>query len=98
MRARAMGREPALIVGRTAEVGYLEQCLETALTGERQVIFVSGEPGIGKTTIVDTFLGGLRNRELGSSPPPLPLNPSSQIPVPRVRAGRGQCIEQYGAG
>ena len=44
------------VVGRAAEVGYLEQCLETALQGERQVVFVSGEPGIGKTTIVESFL------------------------------------------
>ena len=44
------------IVGRTREITYLEQCLETALTGERQVVFVSGEPGIGKTTIVESFL------------------------------------------
>jgi ABC-type cobalamin/Fe3+-siderophores transport system ATPase subunit len=26
------------------------------LAGERQVVFVTGEPGIGKTTLVDTFL------------------------------------------
>lgn len=44
------------IVGRAAEVAYLEHCLAAALSGERQVVFVSGEPGIGKTTIVETFL------------------------------------------
>jgi predicted ATPase len=87
-----------LVVGRTAEVGYLEQCLETALTGERQVVFLSGALGIGKTTIVDAFLGRLRNWELGSSAPPPPPPPSSHIPVPEVWMGRGQCIEQYGAG
>lgn len=51
-----------LIVGRAAEVEYLEQCLEAALGGERQVVFVSGEPGIGKTTIVESFLERLRLR------------------------------------
>jgi predicted ATPase len=30
--------------------------LEKALNGERQVVFVTGEPGIGKTALVDTFL------------------------------------------
>jgi hypothetical protein len=50
-----IAREAKPIVVRTADIAYLEQCLETALTGERQVVFVSGEPGIGKTTIVDTF-------------------------------------------
>jgi predicted ATPase len=28
--------------------------LERALGGERQLVFVTGEPGIGKTTIVNT--------------------------------------------
>ena len=51
-----------LVIGRAAEVAYLEQCLEAALGGKRQVVFVSGEPGIGKTTIVDTFLRGLESR------------------------------------
>ena len=50
-----MASEVKPIVGRAAEIAYLEQCLETALTGERQVVFVSGEPGIGKTTIIDAF-------------------------------------------
>ena len=44
------------IVGRTAEVKHLEQSLEAALQGQRQIIFVTGEPGIGKTTLVDAFL------------------------------------------
>jgi predicted ATPase len=53
---------PGRVVGRAAEVGYLEQCLEAALRGERQVVFVSGEPGIGKTTVVDTFLERVNTR------------------------------------
>jgi hypothetical protein len=30
--------------------------LEQALTDERRIVFISGEPGIGKTTLVDAFL------------------------------------------
>ena len=66
-------RQTQLVVGRAAEVAYLEQCLEAALGGERQVVFVSGEPGIGKTTIVNAFLQqiiGAGNWELGSGPHP----------------------------
>lgn len=59
--AKANGRASS-IVGRAAEVGYLKQCLEAALRGERQVVFVTGEPGIGKTTVVDTFLEQVRDR------------------------------------
>src|SRR5213593_4550280 len=47
------------IVGREAEVGQLHQWLEKALAGERQLVFVTGEPGIGKTTVVDAFLQSL---------------------------------------
>ena len=35
---------------------------ETALRGERQVVFVTGEAGIGKTTLVDAFLAQIRDR------------------------------------
>ena len=35
-------------VGRAAELEQLEHQLELALAGQRQVAFVTGEPGIGK--------------------------------------------------
>src|SRR5262249_60877030 len=43
------------IVGREADLARLVGCLDKALEGERQVVFVSGEPGIGKTTLLDAF-------------------------------------------
>jgi DNA-binding winged helix-turn-helix (wHTH) protein/tetratricopeptide (TPR) repeat protein len=43
-------------VGRQAEFSELHGWLERALAGERQIGFVTGEPGIGKTTLVDEFL------------------------------------------
>jgi len=36
-------------VGRESEIAQLHKWLEKALNGERQIIFVTGEPGIGKT-------------------------------------------------
>ena len=51
------------IVGREVDLGQLEECLDTALGGERQIVFVSGEPGIGKTTLVDTFVASVSSRE-----------------------------------
>ena len=47
------------IVGREAEITQLHRWLEAALAGERQLVFVTGEPGIGKTTVVDAFLQSL---------------------------------------
>jgi len=45
--------------GREAELRQLHKWLEKALSGERQLVFVTGEPGIGKTTVVDAFLQSL---------------------------------------
>ena len=47
------------MVGREAELERLHGWFEKALSGERQLVFVTGEPGIGKTTIVEAFLGRL---------------------------------------
>jgi DNA-binding winged helix-turn-helix (wHTH) protein/tetratricopeptide (TPR) repeat protein len=44
------------VVGRAAELKRLHKLLDRALAGERQLAFVSGESGIGKTTLVRTFL------------------------------------------
>jgi DNA-binding winged helix-turn-helix (wHTH) protein len=44
------------LVGRETELSQLHRWLETALEGQRQIVFVTGEPGIGKTTLVNTFL------------------------------------------
>lgn len=41
---------------RAAELQHLHGWLERALSGERHLIFVTGEPGIGKTTLVEAFL------------------------------------------
>jgi DNA-binding winged helix-turn-helix (wHTH) protein/tetratricopeptide (TPR) repeat protein len=45
-----------LVVGRTAELSALRAAFERAHDGHRQLCFVTGEPGIGKTTLVDAFL------------------------------------------
>src|SRR5262249_55590101 len=47
------------IVGRDGEVGRLVEWFTRAQGGERQVVFVTGEAGIGKTSVVETFLAGL---------------------------------------
>jgi hypothetical protein len=43
-------------VGREAELAQLDYWLQQALSGTRQVVFVTGEAGLGKTTLVETFL------------------------------------------
>jgi DNA-binding winged helix-turn-helix (wHTH) protein/predicted ATPase len=44
------------LVGRDGEFARLEALLQRAVQGERQVVFVTGEPGIGKTALADAFL------------------------------------------
>jgi DNA-binding winged helix-turn-helix (wHTH) protein/tetratricopeptide (TPR) repeat protein len=72
----ALTSQPAIPVERTPFVGRastmeeLERHWQRALAGERQLVFVCGEAGIGKTALVDTFFehvatkgtGGLRAR------------------------------------
>jgi predicted ATPase/DNA-binding winged helix-turn-helix (wHTH) protein len=55
---------PVPPVGREAELTRLHAWLATALRGVRQVGFVTGEAGLGKTTLVEAFAA-----ELGSQGP-----------------------------
>jgi DNA-binding winged helix-turn-helix (wHTH) protein/tetratricopeptide (TPR) repeat protein len=43
------------IVGREASMVQLDGYLTQALKGQRQIIFITGEAGVGKTTLVDEF-------------------------------------------
>src|SRR5262245_60333267 len=73
------------IVGREPDLAQLHGWLEKALHGERQLVFVTGEPGIGKTSLVEAFLQTLDARRRRT------------LDV-RVWIGRGQCVEHYGVG
>ncbi len=44
------------ILGRQSALAQLRSWLEKSLLGDRQVVFITGEPGIGKTTLVEAFL------------------------------------------
>lgn len=43
------------IVNREAEIAQLRAQLELAAAGQRQLVFITGEAGIGKTALVDAF-------------------------------------------
>jgi DNA-binding winged helix-turn-helix (wHTH) protein/tetratricopeptide (TPR) repeat protein len=47
------------IVGRGAALAQLDDAMGAARDERRQIVFVTGEAGIGKTTLVDAFLDGL---------------------------------------
>ena len=44
------------LVGRETALAQMQGWLRRAMGGERQVVFVTGEAGIGKTTLVEAFL------------------------------------------
>ena len=44
------------VVGRDSVLAHLEDRLTHALAGQRQLVFLSGEAGIGKTAVLDAFL------------------------------------------
>ena len=46
------GTRSAGVLGREGELASMSRWLERARQGDRQVVFVTGEPGIGKTTLV----------------------------------------------
>jgi DNA-binding winged helix-turn-helix (wHTH) protein/tetratricopeptide (TPR) repeat protein len=50
------GSRRTWFVGREAELAQMQGWLQAALRGDRQVVFVTGEPGIGKTAVVEAFL------------------------------------------
>ena len=52
----AAAKEIKTIVGRDAALRRLEDAFKAAIQGRRQIVFITGEAGIGKTALVDVFL------------------------------------------
>jgi predicted ATPase len=46
---------PSTVVGREAVLAQLDDRLARTCDGQRQLVFLSGEAGIGKTTVLDAF-------------------------------------------
>ena len=55
-RGGADVRSPRTLVGRAAEMVELKARFQMALSGRRQLVFVTGEPGIGKSELVGAFV------------------------------------------
>ena len=92
-----------LLVGRETELAHLHRLFAKAVRGERQMVFVTGEPGIGKTTLVETFLQNLESERVQGprskvQSPGFEPAPSPQPLAASLWLGRGQCVEQYGTG
>ena len=56
---------PRWWVGRTGQIEALERLFQQTLAGNRQVIFITGEAGIGKTALVEMVVERLLGRGVG---------------------------------
>jgi len=56
---RLASPEPTRLVGRITELKQLAGAFEHAQSGRRQLVFVMGEPGIGKSSLADAFVDQL---------------------------------------
>jgi DNA-binding winged helix-turn-helix (wHTH) protein/tetratricopeptide (TPR) repeat protein len=70
------------LFGREAELDRLDQLLSEARAGRRQLVFVTGEPGIGKTSLLRAFLERLGDEALEEP----------------VWVAGGRCVELHGEG
>ncbi|MBO0734148.1 MAG: AAA family ATPase [Methylocapsa sp.] len=61
-RPGAESPQPNFFVGRESPIEELERLFERSLAGKRQLVFVTGEAGIGKTTLVQMFLERVAGR------------------------------------
>ena len=66
LRPPALPTEAAAVFGRDAELAELERQFAAACAGERQTVFVTGDPGVGKTSLVQAFVA----RRGGDRTPP----------------------------
>src|SRR5262249_37635917 len=69
-------------VGREEELRFLDQRFAHAQRGERQIGFLTGAAGVGKTALVEAFLS----------------SPSVSDVSARVWVGRAGCFEHHGPG
>src|SRR5262249_34458669 len=53
----------SLLAGRDCDLDALHGALAAALTGVRQLLFITGEAGLGKTALVEAFLTSLEASE-----------------------------------
>jgi DNA-binding winged helix-turn-helix (wHTH) protein len=56
VRSSRPGGHPTVVVGRTLAIGTLCEAFKDVRIGRRTVAFVSGEPGVGKSTLMAAFL------------------------------------------
>ncbi len=73
--------EPPAIVDREMEMAALRAEFALSAGGQRRVVFVTGEAGIGKTALLDLFCFNVLSQEVSQA---------------GLNVARGQCVEGFG--
>jgi DNA-binding SARP family transcriptional activator/Tfp pilus assembly protein PilF len=84
---------PALapFVGRELELQKLAQLWHRVQGGQGEAVFIGGEIGVGKTTLVQKFMGQALTPGPSPATPPIPSPPAGRAREgSRVAAGRGE--------
>ncbi len=95
------GSLPAF-VGREADIQELQQAWRRALDGKRQVVLLAGEPGMGKTTLVErlarTVVAGGGRVLWGTCPPDpsTPFAPVAEILIRAAATAPTDVVSRYG--
>ena len=70
------------IIGRKREFEQLDSWFGKALESDRQIVFITGEAGLGKSTLVASWMKSASGRR----------------PWPDLAVARGRCLQQFGNG
>jgi predicted ATPase/DNA-binding winged helix-turn-helix (wHTH) protein len=87
---QASNLQVSKIVARDEELARLKAQADLSASGQRRVVFITGEAGIGKTALVDEFI-----RQLAFSCSGSESGSSSSSDQP-ISVARGQCVEGFG--
>jgi DNA-binding SARP family transcriptional activator len=85
------GAESTAFVGRVAERGRALRCLDAACEGRGSILAIEGEPGIGKTRLIQELIAGARWRgvlcltgDVRGVPEATPLAPLARAVAPAL--------------
>ena len=90
-------RPESHLAGRRRELAELNERLAQARLGDRQVVFVAGAPGIGKTRVVEEFLGAVPPDVLVGVGQCVELRGAGEAYLPILEAIRQACEHRNAA-
>jgi len=88
---------PPLLIGRDRALAQLEKCLQSALDGRGQIVFISGDPGAGKSTLAEAFLQYVPKDALSARGHALEQYGSGEAYMPVLEALTALCKSERGA-